>query len=216
MKGYITLIIVLLCGFWGLETFQLHNTISAKNEYLIANPPRGCVKVQQPVTELLASPSTKADITSKQSIGTSLMIFGGVAKDFVKGFGKEIVKLKDNVVDTVLDAKDAFFTPASDRDCVLYIKEISEMPFQPVRALMNLLSQIFITPFELIFGSAGKICRQFLDRFNVAEKLFACIFLLILLLIFTLIIVFMIWTGRNLCSSNPVYIHTTPQKEIAC
>jgi hypothetical protein len=73
------------------------------------------------------------------------------------------------------------FEPPVASDCAVFFRKTNPMLLYLPRipqAISNVISNFFLTPFVMFLDKFGDALRDFLDKFNVAERLFGIIILL--------------------------------------
>ena len=64
------------------------------------------------------------------------------------------------------------------------------------QSLSNVVSQFLFSPFEMFLDKLGDALRRFMDKFNVAERMFGIIILLIVMVMCSLLLIILVWTYR--------------------
>ena len=64
------------------------------------------------------------------------------------------------------------------------------------QSLANVVSQFLFSPFETFLDKLGDALRRFMDKFNVAERMFGIIILLMFMVMFSLLLIMFVWTYR--------------------
>jgi hypothetical protein len=105
----------------------------------------------------------------------------------------------------------SFFVPPITNDCSEFYRRTNPMllylPKIP-QATANVATSFFLTPFIMFLDKFGDALRHFMDKFNVAERIFGVVLLISTMLLSTLAFGFVIWF-----QFKPRYIidtHTAP------
>lgn len=88
------------------------------------------------------------------------------------------------------------FEPPVSSDCTAYFRKTNPVllyfPRIP-QAVSNVISNFFLTPFVMFLNKFGDALRDFLDKFNVAERFFGVIILLIGMVLSSVCFVCVMW-----------------------
>ena len=94
-----------------------------------------------------------------------------------------------------------FFEAPIKSDCVDFYRRTNPMllylPKFP-QAMANVGANFFLTPFVIFLDKFGDALRHFMDKFNVAERIFGVILLIATMLLATVLFGFIIWSGRGM------------------
>jgi hypothetical protein len=98
----------------------------------------------------------------------------------------------------------SIFEPPVSSDCIAYFRKTNPMllyfPRIP-QAISNVIANFFLTPFVMFLNKFGDALRDFLDKFNVAERFFGIIILLFGMILSSICFVSIIW----------IFLRQTPQ-----
>jgi hypothetical protein len=101
-----------------------------------------------------------------------------------------------------------FFEAPIKSDCVDFYRRTNPMflylPKFP-QAMANVAAHFFLAPFIIFLDKFGDALRHFMDKFNVAERIFGVILLVATMLLSTVMFGFMMWSGKALV---PPVIHS--------
>jgi hypothetical protein len=88
------------------------------------------------------------------------------------------------------------FEPPVASDCAVYFRKTNPMLLYLPRipqAISNAISNFFLTPFVVFLDKFGDALRNFLDKFNVAERFFGIIILLAGMVLSSICFICIIW-----------------------
>jgi len=88
------------------------------------------------------------------------------------------------------------FEPPMASDCTIYFRKTNPMLLYLPRipqAISNVISNFFLTPFVMFLDKFGDALRDFLDKFNVAERFFGIIILLAGMVLSSICFICIMW-----------------------
>ena len=97
------------------------------------------------------------------------------------------------------------FEPPIKQDCMDYFRKINPMTLYLPRipqALGIVAANFFLTPFIIFIDKFGDSLRHFMDKFNIAERLFGVILLLAFMVLSTAMFISIMWTGKSLIKNQ--------------
>ena len=107
------------------------------------------------------------------------------------------------------------FVPPITNDCSEFYRRTNPMllylPKIP-QATANVATSFFLTPFIMFLDKFGDALRHFMDKFNVAERIFGVVLLIATMLLSTILFGFVIWSQFNprYSIAPPSLTHSTP------
>lgn len=96
------------------------------------------------------------------------------------------------------------FEPPITSDCATYFKRTNPMLLYMPRipqALSNVITHFFFTPCFVFLDMFGDSLRHFMDKFNVAERMFGIVILVISMFLFSAVFTLFVWMYLH----QPVY-----------
>ncbi len=107
-----------------------------------------------------------------------------------------------------------FFEAPIKSDCVEFYRRTNPMllylPKFP-QAMANVAANFFLAPFVIFMDKLGDALRHFMDKFNVAERIFGVILLVAVMLLATVMFGFIVWSGRSMVPS-PLLLTQKPKQ----
>jgi hypothetical protein len=107
------------------------------------------------------------------------------------------------------------FEPPIKKDCVDYFRRTNPMLLYLPRfpqALATVAANFFLAPFIVLLDKFGDALRNFMDKFNVAERLFGVILLVVMMCLATAMCMFVVWSGKSFVPQNIPRMTQTPIK----
>jgi hypothetical protein len=105
-----------------------------------------------------------------------------------------------------------FFEAPIKSDCVEFYRRTNPMllylPKFP-QAMANVAANFFLAPFVIFMDKLGDALRHFMDKFNVAERIFGVILLVAVMLLATVMFGFIVWSGRSMVPTPPSHLLLT-------
>jgi hypothetical protein len=100
-----------------------------------------------------------------------------------------------------------FFEAPIKSDCVDFYRRTNPMllylPKFP-QAMANVGANFFLAPFIIFLDKFGDALRHFMDKFNVAERIFGVILLVATMLLSTVMFGCIMWSGRSMFQSQQI------------
>jgi hypothetical protein len=100
-----------------------------------------------------------------------------------------------------------FFEAPIKSDCVEFYRRTNPMllylPKFP-QAMANVGANFFLAPFIIFLDKFGDALRHFMDKFNVAERIFGVILLVATMLLSTVMFGCIMWSGRSMFQSPQI------------
>ena len=98
-----------------------------------------------------------------------------------------------------------FFEAPIKSDCVDFYRRTNPillyLPKFP-QAMANVAANFFLAPFIIFLDKFGDALRHFMDKFNVAERIFGVVLLVATMLLSTIVFGFIIWSGRSMVHTS--------------
>lgn len=107
-----------------------------------------------------------------------------------------------------------FFEAPIKSDCVDFYRRTNPillyLPKFP-QAMANVATHFFLAPFIIFLDKFGDALRHFMDKFNVAERIFGVILLIATMLLSTVMFGFIMWSGKALVPPSTLTIQSPLQ-----